>query len=144
MSDHHAEHEVHHGEHPFAYDRREPNYKVLIPFVAVCVVLFLIIVFGVSEYYEIFREQLVEERVLLPQSPELLAVRAMEKKNLTTYGVVDKDKGVVRIPIERAMELVAADAASGKPKYNTNAYTVKSATTAPGAAAAPAGGAEKK
>jgi len=31
------------------------------------------------------------------------------------------------------MELVAADAAAGKPKYNTNAYTVKSATIVPGA-----------
>jgi hypothetical protein len=144
MADTHAPHEVHHGEHPFAYDRREPNYKVLLPFVAVCFLLFLVIVFGVSQYYEIFRDQLVEERVLQPESQELHAVRAMEQNYLNTYGVVDKDKGVVRIPIERAMQLVAADAAAGKPKYNTNAYSVKSATAVPVAAPAPAGGAEKK
>src|SRR3974390_1885303 len=120
MADHHAPHEMHHGEHPFAYDRREPNYKVLLPFVAVSCVLLVVIVFGVSQYYDIFRDQLVEDRVLLPESQELQSLRAMEQQKLTTYSVVDRDKGVVRIPVERAMELVAADAAAGKPKYNTN------------------------
>jgi hypothetical protein len=33
-------------------------------------------------------------------------LRARENELLTSYGWVDKDKGVVRIPIERAMQLI--------------------------------------
>src|SRR5436190_10411624 len=36
-------------------------------------------------------------------------------KSLTTYGWIDKNKGVARIPIERAMELTVAQLAQQKP-----------------------------
>jgi len=36
-------------------------------------------------------------------------LRAKELAGATTYGWVDQTKGVVRIPIERAMELTVAD-----------------------------------
>jgi hypothetical protein len=36
-------------------------------------------------------------------------------KALTTYGWIDKNKGVTRIPIERAMELTVAELAQQKP-----------------------------
>ena len=38
---------------------------------------------------------------------DLQAVRAQEDRILTTYGWVDKSRGVVRIPIDEAMRLVA-------------------------------------
>jgi len=43
------------------------------------------------------------------QSPsqELRSVLAEERRRLTTYGWVDEQKGVVRIPIEDAMEVLA-------------------------------------
>lgn len=41
--------------------------------------------------------------------PEQVQIRKayerQEKKKLTTYGWIDREKGIVRIPIERAMEL---------------------------------------
>jgi hypothetical protein len=39
---------------------------------------------------------------------DLLALRAAEDRTLTTYGWVDRNAGVVRIPIERAMQLTIA------------------------------------
>jgi hypothetical protein len=36
---------------------------------------------------------------------ELKDLRSQEEKILTTYGWTDKDKGIVRVPIDRAMEL---------------------------------------
>jgi hypothetical protein len=36
-------------------------------------------------------------------------------KALTTYGWIDKNKGIARIPIERAMELTVAELAQQKP-----------------------------
>lgn len=52
--------------------------------------------------------RLPPEPRLLPKPEEQLdALRVEEDETLTTYGWVDRDEGVVRIPIEQAMELVA-------------------------------------
>jgi hypothetical protein len=40
-----------------------------------------------------------------PLAPRL-RLRAEEEEILTTYGWVDKDRGLVRVPIDRAMELL--------------------------------------
>ena len=37
-------------------------------------------------------------------------IHEKEQKLLTTYGVVDKEAGIYRIPIDRAMEVVAGEA----------------------------------
>lgn len=42
-------------------------------------------------------------------SEEMAAFRARENEILSTYGWIDPNRGVVRIPIERAMELVARE-----------------------------------
>lgn len=60
-----------------------------------------------------------------------------EQKSLTAYGWVDKNKGTLRIPVERAMELTMADLARRKP---TAAYAIAaSSPAATTAAAGPAG-----
>lgn len=43
-------------------------------------------------------------------SQELKQIRAQEEERLTTYGYVDKEKQVVRIPIDVAMQKVVEDA----------------------------------
>jgi hypothetical protein len=45
----------------------------------------------------------------------LKTLREETLKNLTTYAWVDKNKGVARIPIDRAMELTVAELAQKKP-----------------------------
>ena len=40
---------------------------------------------------------------------DLILLRKKEAAILTEYGWVDRAKGVVRVPIERAMELVVED-----------------------------------
>ena len=45
----------------------------------------------------------------------LKTVREEADKALTTYGWIDKTKGVARIPIERAVELTVAELAKQKP-----------------------------
>ena len=54
-------------------------------------------------------------------------------KALTTYGWIDKNKGIARVPIERAMELTVAELAQQKP-----APAGPIATPEPQASAAPA------
>ncbi len=43
------------------------------------------------------------------RSERLADMRAKEHDGATTYGWVDQTKGVVRLPIERAMELTLSD-----------------------------------
>jgi hypothetical protein len=64
-------------------------------------------------------------------------LREEADKALTTYGWVDKNKGVARIPIERAMELTVADLAKQKPASAGPIATQETQATA-GAGASPA------
>jgi len=63
----------------------------------------------------------------------LKTVRDEAAKALTTYGWIDKKKGIAHIPIDRAMELAVAELAQRKP-----APAGPIATPEPQAAAAPA------
>jgi hypothetical protein len=75
----------------------------------------------------------VDPRRMEPQGPRLLvaedkalaALRAQEDALLGSYGWVEKDRGIVRIPIDEAMRIVAE---SGLPAF-----------PAPGASPAPGG-----
>src|SRR5215510_76318 len=69
---------------------------------------------------------------------QLKTLREENQKELTTYAWVDKNKGVARIPIDRAMELTVADLAQKKPAP-AGPIATPAAQTAP-AAAPPAGG----
>ena len=56
------------------------------------------------------------EQTRAKKRAELLKTSREEAaKALTTYGWIDKNKGVARIPIERAMELTVAELAQQKP-----------------------------
>jgi len=77
-----------------------------------------------SDTYERMR---AEERV-----KKLKDVRDEEAKALTSYAWIDKSKGTVRLPIDRAMELTVADLANKKP---ASAYPI----VAPESSAAPGG-----
>lgn len=68
-----------------------------------------------------------------------------DAKSLTTYAWIDKNKGTVRIPIERAMELTLVDLANKKPIAAGPIATPAPATSAPtSAAASPAPSASPK
>jgi hypothetical protein len=46
-------------------------------------------------------------RLRVSPRADLAEMRAAEDKELQTYGWVDKEKSIVRLPIDRAMELIA-------------------------------------
>src|ERR1700736_184280 len=56
-----------------------------------------------------------EQKRAKAREEKLKTAREEDAKALTTYGWIDKNKGAVRIPIERAMELTVADLAKKKP-----------------------------
>src|SRR5512133_4196119 len=56
-----------------------------------------------------------EETRAKKRMEKLKALHEESQKDLTTYAWVDKNKGVARIPIDRAMEVTVADLAQKKP-----------------------------
>jgi hypothetical protein len=58
-----------------------------------------------------------EPRLQATPAVDLAKLRAAEDKELKSYGWIDRPAGVVRIPIERAMELIAQ---RGLPEVGAN------------------------
>ena len=67
----------------------------------------------------------------------LKTLREESEKELTTYAWADKNKGVARIPIDRAMELEVAELAQKKPAP-AGPITTPAAQTSPAVSASPA------
>jgi hypothetical protein len=66
---------------------------------------------------------------------KLKEARDQDEKALTGYAWVDKNKGTVRLPIDRAMELTVADLGNKKPAA-AGPIAAPAASVAPGGAAA--------
>src|SRR4029077_1151205 len=81
-----------------------------------------------------------EEARAKKRMEKLKTVREEAEKDLTTYAWIDKNKGVARIPISRAMELTVADLAQKKPAPAGPIATpaVETSPAAPAGSAAPA------
>ena len=91
--------------------------KFAIGLVIVCVVS-IGLLFGLLKYFQSREEtsvaNTVEPTKIFPEPqlqktpvPDLKAIRAEEDKLLNGYAWVDQPKGVVRIPVDRAIEVLA-------------------------------------
>src|SRR6476646_4228110 len=84
-----------------------------------------------------------EETRAKKRMEKLKTLHEETQKDLTTYAWVDKNKGVARIPIDRAMEVTVTDLAQKKPApagpIATPAVQAAPAGASPAAPAAPQG-----
>ena len=62
---------------------------------------------AVSEYFLMVKEDYQYDIVYKPKSKDLLELLQREAEELTSYKLLDEKNGVYRIPIGKAMELVA-------------------------------------
>jgi hypothetical protein len=79
-----------------------------------------------------------EEARAKKRMEKLKALREETQKDLTTYAWIDKNKGVARIPIDRAMEVTVADLAQKKPAPAGPIATPAAPAAPAGASPAPA------
>src|SRR4029077_5158266 len=70
----------------------------------------VLVVIGLSPRGNDYEEARAKKRM-----EKLKTVREESEKDLTTYAWIDKNKGVARIPIKRAMQLTVADPAQNNP-----------------------------
>jgi len=137
--------EIEVGDHPYSYDHTEPKASALFLFGGATVLMLIVVGVGITYYYDALREQAIYREVLSVDNDQLKNLRATEERDLNSYSYANKDAGVVRMPISRAMQLVAKEAAENKPKYPVKPYAVKTpeqlagqapAVSQPGAASA--------
>ena len=79
-----------------------------------------------------------EETRAKKRMEKLKTLHEESQKELTTYAWVDKNKGVARIPIDRAMEVTVADLARKNPAPAGPIATPAAQTAPAGASPAPA------
>ncbi len=112
------------GSHQ-GFDRAEPNARAIAAFGVATIVLLVVVVLGLQFYFDRTLEEQVYVQVLAPESQALTTLRAREDEELHTYRFTDRDKGIVRVPVERAIELLAAESAQGKLRYPTQPASVQ-------------------
>lgn len=117
-----------HGGHDPLEDDRPRNGLIAFITLITCITLIAFIIF-VRELFNSWGHDELQRKVLSVQSEQLKELRADEKAKLTKYRWVSQKDGVVRIPADRAVELVIAayrnPAPAEAPKLQESAPTPK-------------------
>ena len=96
----------------------------------VAIVVFLIVtLFAVQAYFDSVQQREEFTKILEPVSEDYRNLRAREDAELYSYKFVDREKGIVRLPIQRAMDLVVAEAKAGVPPHPAARQPVKEVFT---------------
>jgi hypothetical protein len=64
-----------------------------------------------------------EPRLLTKPGADLAAMRAEEDQILSSYGWIDRDRGIVRVPIDRAITLLAQKGLPTRPRAGDGGRT---------------------
>ncbi|NOZ03174.1 MAG: hypothetical protein GXO92_01005 [FCB group bacterium] len=76
----------------------------------VSIVILVFIVFLTYEFFLKSKERAVYENLFQPESEKLVSVRKQADRKLHSYAVIDSEKNVYRIPIEKAIDLIVNEA----------------------------------
>ncbi len=91
------------------YERKDINPKMVIVYSGVGVAILVVILVLLTDYFMIEKEEIVYNTNLKPISADLREIRSLETETLTNYKLLDKEKGIYQIPIDRAMQLLAEE-----------------------------------
>jgi hypothetical protein len=95
------------------YEKRDVNIKKIAFWGIAGVVIVVIILVALVQYFFLVKEDYYFEMVQKPRSEDLMKLRSRETEELNSYKLLDKDKGVYRIPVRRAMELIVEEELTG-------------------------------
>lgn len=107
------------------YDHRDARAGLIAAVSGAILALLVVMIIGVYWLYVVTYERIDQQVYSGAPSKELMAIREREEENLHRYSFIDKDRGIVRIPIDRAMDILAAEYAAGNIGYNTKTYPAK-------------------
>jgi hypothetical protein len=91
------------------YEKLDINVSFIIGIALVTIVILIVILVILNDYFIAEKEQMVYDFHLKPESTELRVIKALETEMLNEYKILDAKNGVYRIPIERAMKLIVEE-----------------------------------
>ncbi|MEE9117461.1 MAG: hypothetical protein V3U02_02545 [Calditrichia bacterium] len=94
------------------YEKRDINIFMVIGLSVLSVVLLIVILVFLIDYFVESKEQMIYEAQLQPESADLNSLLVAEEEELTSYKILDIDRGIYRIPVDRAMELLVKEASN--------------------------------
>ena len=94
------------------YEKRDINIFMVIGLSVLSVVLLIVILVFLIDYFVESKEQMIYEAQLQPESADLNSILVTEEEVLTSYKVLDIERGVYQIPVNRAMELLVKEASN--------------------------------
>jgi hypothetical protein len=128
---------IKHHDASEGFDDSEPAAVPIWAFTVGSVVILVVVIWALQQYFEKVWNDAVYQKILAPPSEQLRDVRMRDEWALTHYAYQEPTKKQIRIPIERAEELVLQDAAAGKTFYPAKATLPKKEEPDAGAAGAP-------
>jgi hypothetical protein len=100
-------HETHQDEYlPPAV---EADRTIVLSGIAGVIILAIMLVW-LRSYFFVVRNETIQKVYLSAPNPKIDELHAHEKQVLNSYGWVDRQKGIVHIPIDQAMELMVREA----------------------------------
>ena len=115
------------SEEFFDYEDQEPK-NPLIAFLLIISCIFVVAVCAfLSWMFIVARDNEYNRKINQATYTDLQNLRKAEDAKLGGYQHLDKDKGIVRIPVERAMQLMAEEAKGVAPKAEAAPTAVPSA-----------------
>jgi len=123
------EHTIHHSPNGAGHEQSEVSVRLIVVslgFLAVFTFITFLVVVGLFRYFHSFYgtdEAVRLSQPVIPPAPrievapyeELQRLKAQEDHILSSYAWVDKEAGTVRVPIDRAIDMLAA---KGVPAHN--------------------------
>jgi hypothetical protein len=144
MSEIHDDHQKLHHDPKEGFDPTEPAAAKIMFFVIGSVVLLVVTIVALQQYFDSVWNVAVEEKVLAAPAIVLQTQRNLEAWRLSHYEYTTPAKSTVRIPLAEARAMVLKDAAEGKTFYPAKPTVPKpeqpAAGATPAAAGAPAAG----
>jgi hypothetical protein len=96
------------SNHPIHEDHAATPFGLTVSLLAwLGVIITIIIVLAIA--YSVTRPDPVDQRIIQERVERLAEVQAKQTELTTTYGWVNQQDGIVRIPVSRAMQLIVAD-----------------------------------
>jgi hypothetical protein len=116
------EHTVHHSPNGAGHEQSEVSVRLIVvslAFLAVATAIVFVLVIGIFRYfYSSYStaESIKQAQPVIPPEPrievapyeQLQQLRVKEDHILNSYAYVDKGSGVVRVPIDKAIDMLAA------------------------------------
>jgi hypothetical protein len=137
MSEHVETTPIGHHEPSEGFDHGEPNVKSIWAFTVVSIIVLVVMIVALQQYFVKIWSDAVSEKVLTAPDPQLQMVRGRDDWDLTHFMYLDKKTGQVRIPVERATDLFLQEVSAGKPFYPGKPTVPKKEEPAAAAPAAP-------